>query len=441
MGKLEIGFFSRVITPSLGCQMAGFDARRGVANQVHDDLHARAFIFDDGSTVVALVSVELLGIDKPFADRIRANIQSRTGIPARNIILSATHTHCGPATFNHFFNQGQPLDHAYLDELADAVTSGAEQAMRSRKPRRLQSGFARVDKVAVNRRSSDGLPIDPEAGVLLIREMDGTIAAIAVNYACHPTVLGPDTLAITADFPFYIGERLREKLGSETIVAFFNGAEGDISVGHKSNLSAVGVIAPFRTFNKARELGERVADAVITALPELTEQPALLRVASGFAPLPLKIYDEADRMESRRKQALDRVRDLESASGTHPDRTEALIEAKQEALYSRIEEYYATLLDAHSQSLDVELVAIRLGNTAIISLPGEVFVAIALDIRRRSSVPITIFLGLANDYVGYIPSRNDSGEGYEIVASRVTRSAADVLSKTALQLLEALWQD
>ena len=54
----------------------------------------------------------------------------------------------------------------------------------------------------------------------------------------------------------------------------------------------------------------------------------------------------------------------------------------------------------------------------MISLSGEVFVAIALDIRSRSSLPITIFLGPTNDYVGYISSQDDAGEGYEIVALR-----------------------
>jgi neutral ceramidase len=94
--------------------------------------------------------------------------------------------------------------------------------------------------------------------------------------------------------------------------------------------------------------------------------------------------------------------------------------------------------DSPAQSLEVELTAIRLGDTAILSLPGEVFVAIALEIRARSRFPATMFFGLANDYIGYIPSETDAGEGYEIVASRVIRRATAVLSKTALQLLETV---
>src|SRR3954451_7844044 len=105
-----IGTSSEIITPELGCPLAGFDARKGVAESVHDDLFARALVLDDGATAVALVSVEVLGVSKAFADVVRAETERWTGIPAANIVLSATHTHCAPVTLNHFFNQGQPLD-------------------------------------------------------------------------------------------------------------------------------------------------------------------------------------------------------------------------------------------------------------------------------------------------------------------------------------------
>ena len=115
------GFASEVITPDLGCPLAGFDARKGVATGVHDDLYSRAWCSTMAATKVAIVSIECLGVSREFADGVRAAIERRTGIPAANIVLSATHTHCGPVTLNHFFNQGQPLDGCYLDRLGRAI--------------------------------------------------------------------------------------------------------------------------------------------------------------------------------------------------------------------------------------------------------------------------------------------------------------------------------
>ena len=71
---------------------------------------------------------------------------------------------------------------------------------------------------------------------------------------------------------------MQQELGSSAQILYFNGAEGDISIGHKSDLSAVGVIAPFRTFEKAEELGVRLAEAVSDSLPMLENEPPVLKI-------------------------------------------------------------------------------------------------------------------------------------------------------------------
>jgi neutral ceramidase len=435
--EFNAGWASELITPDLGCPLAGFDARKGVATAVHDDLFSRALVLDDGKTRVALVSVEVLGVSRPFSDRVRAEIQHRTGIPARNVVLSATHTHCAPVTLNHFFNQGQPLDQRYLDRLASGITASVIRACESLKPRKLRTGFVTVEGVAVNRRTETGLPIDDTAGVIAIEELDGSTTAVAVFYACHTTTLGPDTLEITADFPYYTIEHLKESLGSDVEVMYFNGAEGDLSVGHKSDLSAVGIIAPNRTFKRAEELGKRLADSVHAGLTGLVPEQGGLAVEATVARLPLKSYAPLAEMKARRKQADDAMREAER-SGV-PDRD--LILARQFSLFNRIEEYYALLLHESPESklLEAELTAVRIGDTVLLSLPGEIFVGISLEIRKRSPFLKTLFAGLANDYIGYVPTREANASlGYEVVASRVRPEAAEVLIDSAVELLRAL---
>jgi len=435
--ELLAGAASVIVTPDLGCPLAGFDARKGVAEKVHDDLFARALVLDDGSRCVALVSVEVLGVSKPFADRVRAEVERRTGIPACHVILSATHTHCAPVTLNHFFNQGQALDEQYLDRLASGIVASVASAYGVRKPRRLRTGFVAVEGVAVNRRTQDGLPIDESAGVLLVEDFDGTPAAVSIFYPCHTTTLGPNTLEITADFPYYTIQNLNQRLGPEVEVLYFNGAEGDLSVGHKSDLSAVGVIAPNRTFERAKELGDRLADSVSAGLGGLRQETGALRVDAIVASLPLKNYAPVSEMRSRRELAGERINGAER-SGL-PDRDQILL--KQESLFSRIEEYYALLSDGlpEPRLLEAELTALRIGDTALLSLPGEVFVGISLSIRNRSPFARTMFLGLANDYIGYVPTKEASASlGYEVVASRVTPEADAVLTDAAVGLLERL---
>src|SRR5437762_3386288 len=82
----------------------------------------------------------------------------------------------------------------------------------------------------VNRRTPDGKPVDDEVGILRIDDDRGQTRAVLMNYACHPTVLGPDNLLASADFPGAAIDRIEAARGAFAL--FVNGAEGDVSVGH-----------------------------------------------------------------------------------------------------------------------------------------------------------------------------------------------------------------
>jgi neutral ceramidase len=401
---------------------------------VHDDLHARALVLDDGVTEVALVSVEVIAVSAEFTARVRSEVERATGIPTGNVFLSATHTHCGPVTLHHFFNQSQPLDEAYLQVLGAGIVAAVRSAKRAKRNRRLRTGLVPCSGVAVNRRTADGLPVDPYAGVLLVLEEDGRPAVVAVLYACHTTVMGPDTLSLTQDFPFYTLAKLRSALGLGVETIFFNGAEGDLSIGHKSDLSAVGIIDPYRTFATAQRLGEILADAVLDGMASLTVEPARVSVRSQQLALELKQYAPVADMTQRREDALAAIG---AQSGTE------LIAAKQRYLFARIEEYYARLYEAAAgpepKRLTAELSVIQLGETSLVTLPGEVFVRIALNIRSASPFMKTMFLGLTNDYIGYVPDRFATATaGYEVIASRVPWNAGVEMEQATLDMLHAL---
>ena len=88
----------------------------------------------------------------------------------------------------------------------------------------------------------------------------------------------------------------------------------------------------------------------------------------------------------------------------------ATLAIRQRYLFVRIEEYYTTLYEGldvpEPKRLAVELSVIRLGETIFMTPPGEIFVRIALNIRAASTYPNTLFLGLTNYYIGYVPDEN-----------------------------------
>ena len=198
-------------------------------------------------------------------------------------------------------------------------------------------------------------------------------------------------------------------------------------MGHRSDASAVGIIAPFRTFKRAEELGTKLGRAVAAGLAGLEVQKTRLGIEHTTARLPLKAYPPVPDMADARESAF---REL----GREPDS----IAARQKYLFARIEEYYASVSQGLPE-LPVEITAVRIGDVGMVSIPGEAFHDVGAEIRAQSPFPLTLFLGLANDYIGYIPTDNANASlGYEVVASRVDRGAAAAFTEAAVTALNVL---
>ncbi|HYM27789.1 MAG TPA: hypothetical protein VET66_06550, partial [Steroidobacteraceae bacterium] len=61
---LRAGAAEVVMTPPIGTPLDGYGGRVGGAVGVHDDLHARAIVVDDGATQAAIVGCDLVGVDR-----------------------------------------------------------------------------------------------------------------------------------------------------------------------------------------------------------------------------------------------------------------------------------------------------------------------------------------------------------------------------------------
>jgi hypothetical protein len=87
-----------------------------------------------------------------------------------------------------------------------------------------------------------------------------------------------------------------------------------------------------------------------------------------------------------------------------------------------------------------EVQALSIGRElAVVGLPGEVFTELGLTLRERSPFRHTLVLSLANDTVGYIPTRRAYDEGgYEVAASCLAPGAGEQLVEEALRLLATL---
>jgi neutral ceramidase len=429
---MKAGFSKVCISPSGSVELAGFGARKGLSTGIHDDIYVRALFLENAHGTILLMSADLLALPENFVERVRDAV--RIGIDRAAILIACTHTHAAPVTLTSFFNPDQMPDEAYLERLASAFEQCAADAVQNRFDARLGVGSAQISELGRNRRSMNGLPIDRTVGIIRIDDTGDRTRVVLFNYACHPTVLGPDNHLVTGDFPAFAVKRIEDSLGDNSIAIFLNGAEGDVGPGHSSELSAIGIVVPGRTFERASELGIKLADCVLTALPQITiDREPEIRAITTTVDLPRKQLPSPGAAEQAFEAASAKL------SAVDPHNSTAFREASTNHLYASITNYYAAKTASEAMPwVPIELQGFRISDTAWIAAPAEVFTEIGLRLKQTSAHPIFL-IGIANGYTGYLPSRSAfAAGGYEVVASPFGSDAEEHFLDCASALADQL---
>ena len=231
-GGIVLGTAVRSINPPLGVPLVGYPRPRphtGVAL----DLCARAVVFGspgERQSHAALLVLDLIEVDLELGRSIRERVSAKIpGLSGSAVMLSATHTHSGPAT----------LDAAGIQSAGDAV----EEAWQSGEEVRARIGHTRA-RLGHNRRvvGADGKAnnvwkdpeglhsgwFNPDVPFFVFENDSQKIRAILVGYGCHPVFAGPANAKVSADYPGYFVRALEAATGAKTAV-FIAGAAGDIN--------------------------------------------------------------------------------------------------------------------------------------------------------------------------------------------------------------------
>lgn len=445
---MRVGFARTVITPPPGASLAGFGARQERAQGVHDDLFVRVLVLEDAGERAALAVCDLCDLDAGFVAQARTRIQAKTGIPAASVMLAATHTHAAPATFALYSHAPDPR---WLEELAGRVADAAAAAVADLAPATLTLALGREDTVARNRRRPDG-PTDPTLTVLRA-ERTGASPVLLLHYTCHPTVLGPDNLLVSRDYVGFVVDAVERATGG--CAMFVNGACGDVNVGHSADRSALGLPIPGRTFERAEELGLRLAREALRASAQaqpVMRQPRGLGAGQSFLAVPLRPGPSLEEARANTETCRRHLEALEADGAGE----EAVTAARLELLYAELGLQWAEQragaagtgavgaggVGAMPAEEMAEVQALAIGDVALAALPGEFFAESGLRLRGRSPFRHTVVIGYANGGIGYVPPASAFTEGgYETRLapwSKVAPEAEGLILDAAASLLDAL---
>ena len=442
-GMIKVGVGETVITPKENVQMAGF-ARSQVSTGVHDDLHARSLAIEgtNGSSVV-LMTVALVGLSEDFGKRIREGVAAKTGIPAENIIVSCTHTHAGPSVGRDEDLGGTPdASKKYPPFLVERCIESGVKAWETRVPGKIGIASTEVFELGKNRRYLlyGGVHPDPQVAVIKIENAKGKLLGVAFNYGCHPSGLDFRNTLFSEDWPYYAIQGIKKALGPNIWTAFYQSAEGNINIGYTAELSAVGAEMPVRSYWYIEKKGNQMAEAVLKFLPSLkTSGDITVQTAIGRHDYPLRdSYPiTLDQAETDAKAAKDKLAELEKKPELQGTRT--LDKARVEVFstsqrLSGAKRFYNTPNRPSTRSLEQQ--AVRIGDAAFVTFPGELFSDIGLMIKKLSANNKTFVIGVTCGPGGYLPSAKEFIDGdYEIDGSSYSPQTEKVCVSSSLELL------
>lgn len=434
---IKAGSSRRVITPPLGVPMGGYAGRPGPAVGVHDDLHVRALVVKSGDDACAVLSFELLYVTRDVVREVRKTAEEEAGIPADAVTVAAVHTHSGPSVMGLHAEGREDLLETYAASLPDIASSALVDAAQSLTEVSLRFGKGIIDGRTVNRRKPYSGPLDNAVAALCFERRGGSPIATVVNFACHAVVLGHNNLLISADYPGYVSRTVEELLGG--VCLFLNGACGEVNPLTPGTVIERVYDRSMGTFRDAEEMGMSVAC-------EATK--ALLR-AGCVKDAVVKVGREAVRLKVRSVPEV-QASDMEGIK-------EELVRAETAGDKARVEQLRLKvalmrwLLNVRKGLegrvcdgfLATEVQAIRIGDVAIVSFPGEPFVELGLAVKQFSPAALTIIAGYANDPIGYVPTDEAFDEGgYEVTppACILEKGAARALVEAAWRLLLKLYE-
>ena len=419
---MRAGFAKVCITPPAGSPLSGFRARLGPSTGVHDDLYVRTLVLISGSQRVALLSAEVLALAGDTVRLIRERIGRRYGLLPADILVAATHTHSGPITLRTFFNEDEVPDPGYLEHVIEACAKAVEQALQDSFEGEVGIGHCEVEGVGVNRRDPSSDAVDRQAAVLRIDEAGKTRAAVVI-YGCHPTVLGFANHLVSGDYPAAAIAQMEAALGPDSFAMFFNSAAANISSGHSAELNLAGISNGDRSFEHAEVLGGRLAMAVLSALPGIaTVTSPMLETGLLTITLNGRSYPDLQTLETAREAARN------TASSFPPADPQARA-AQMREVYAAIDLNNARRLLSQGGRIPVEIHAIRLHETVLLGIAGEVFAETSLALKAKLGNRVFLICP-ANGYAGYLPPEEAFAQGgYEAtVAGCAPDSEAKILA-------------
>ncbi|MDR3412485.1 MAG: hypothetical protein P4L87_16360, partial [Formivibrio sp.] len=298
-------------------------------------------------------------------------------------------------------------------------------------------------------RNWDG-PVDHTVRVVRFDDLEEKPVATLLHYACHPTIMAWQNQLFTPDFPGVARKVVEDQIGGTCL--FLQGAAGDIGptygftgdlkvyrrLGTMLGLEAASVAAKLVTLPRRHEVTRiQASGAPIAIYDDLPDEPAepIFRIESRMIKLPLQTLPSIAEVERKVHESVDALNRLRKSNA--PEEEVRLATAKAVVAEDKL----VTIREHEGKThVDWRMIGIRIGDVALLSVPGEPLTDVNQAIVKGSPFAHTLFSGYSNGGFGYLPTAKQySGGGYEVESSPFAQDASDVLVAEGCDTLNRLW--
>jgi hypothetical protein len=494
LGTISVmAFFAPAIRAAeLRAGVARVEITDRAAGPVNDPLYAKALVMKSDATMLVLITVDAVAIGEigriknDFLANVRAQLQKELGIPAASVLVNASHCH-GVVRADTEQLAVQAVREAWHGMVPVKVGAGTGQEAGISENRRLhikdgsEVDMRRAYSMPPDEDVAAVGPIDPQIGLLRIDRADGRPLAVLYNFACHP-IMNPPGTGNSADFPGFASRVIEDHLGGGALALFLQGCGGDINpVRYKGvlqsssaeplgNMLGVSVVKALKKI-ETKAGGELGITNEVMALPRGAdferriaaiqgEQAKLLQSLKPtdinfktFLPLFVqhKMSPEFPSFYSQgylHDKALGKD-DLAKLDAANRKNIDAYLEnihlmerlTRLNVNLALLKKHLAQTQAAGKSTLDVEIVGVRVGDFRLVTFPGELTVAIGLNIKRRAPAPFTFVAGYSNGYIYYLPTekqRGNTGYAQEDCDCLVAPEWQTIFETKALEILKTV---
>ena len=392
---MYFGFYEKEITPPLGGDIPGCYAHR-LSEGVKDRLFVKAFVFadnaEDMTSATAVAIVDTVELQRNQCEAIIKRASEYTSIPMENISVAANHTHWGVPCGDVISDE----DAAFMDVCCRLAADCITLASRNLISGTVSYACGEVDGVSFVRDYllDDGMIVtnprravrdrivkpnatpDRELPALFFFDEASNPVAVIYSFALHQCCLGGNEYS--GDFSSVVSDINKEKYGKDFISLYLAGASGDVNhIDFINNFKA----EYHDIAKKIQSELERIKEKALPLLGELSFKKLNL---------PLKRRHASKEEIEKAKWILE---DKENRTPDH-DMTGS-------ASFLLLE--YEERFDLEPEELLAPVHVIKLGDTAVFVLPGELYTVFGNALREAVNGKKALVCELGNMAAGYIP--------------------------------------